>query len=51
MITNERDGQDAGNKDVLAVGAIQKKKSQKPTLPPFKPEHCGHNYGKRRTVQ
>lgn len=49
MIKNERGGQDAGTKDVLVVGAHKKKNKIKNTLPPFKPEDCGHNYGNRRS--
>ena len=49
MIKNERDGQDAGTKDVLVVGAPPRKRKIKNTLPPFKPEDCGFNYGNRRT--
>ena len=30
------------------LGPVRKKKP-KSTLPPFKPEHCGHGYGKRRS--
>ena len=49
MIKNEREGQDAGTKDVLVLGPPPRKHKPKNTLPPFKPEQCGHNYGNRRS--
>ena len=50
MIKNEREGQDAGTKDVLVVGAPPRKHKIKNTLPPFKPEDCGHRYVNKRPV-
>lgn len=48
IIGESRDGQTAGSRDVKVVGAVKKKKP-KSTLPPFKPEQCGHGYGQKRT--
>ena len=51
MIKNEREGQDAGTKDVLVVGAPPRKHKVKNTLPPFKPEDCGHRFVNKRPVK
>ena len=51
IIKVPRDGQAAGNRDVLAVGAVPRKNIAKSNLEPFLLDHAGANFGKRRTAE
>ena len=51
IIKVPRDGQAAGNRDVLAVGAVPRKYTAKSNLEPFLIDHAGANFGKRRTAE